>query len=391
MRVLMTGGGTGGHVNPAIAIADLLKKHIPGSEIAFVGTERGIESSLVPKSGYPIHYVTVAGFSRKRLVSLTNLKAAYRAFTSPYEAKRIVKEFRPDLVIGTGGYVSWPLIVAASRMGIPTIVHESNATPGLTVKRLQKFADEILVNFAETAEELTEAKRVVRVGNPLRGDFGTLSREEARRALGLTDQDTFILSYGGSMGAEKVNEAMIAVMRDYVKKNPGVRCLHATGKIEYEAAMQAATEAGLIGNDRIAVQEYIYDMPLRMAAADIVVCRAGAMTLTELAVMRKTAVLIPSPNVTNNHQYKNAEVLRRAGAAVLIEEKDLTDESIVSEIRSLVESPERRKALESRIGAFADADTEKRILSEILALSDEKRLKLSDADRTALCGAVAIK
>ena len=215
--------------------------------------------------------------------------------------------------------------------------------------------------------------------------------EEARRALGLTDQDTFILSYGGSMGAEKVNEAMIAVMRDYARSTPNVHCLHATGKIEYEAAMQAATEAGLIGHERIAVQEYIYDMPLRMAAADIVVCRAGAMTLTELAVMHKTAVLIPSPNVTNNHQYKNADVLRRAGAAVLIEEKDLTDEGIVSEIRSLVESPERRKALESRIGAFADADTEKRILSEILALSDENRLKLSDVDRTALRGAGAIK
>ncbi|MBR2908174.1 MAG: undecaprenyldiphospho-muramoylpentapeptide beta-N-acetylglucosaminyltransferase [Clostridia bacterium] len=389
MRVLMTGGGTGGHVNPAIAIADLIKKNIPGAEIAFVGTEHGIENRLVPQSGYALYHVNVSGFSRRHLLSMANLKAAFHAITSPFEARKIIKEFRPDLVIGTGGYVSWPLIVAASRMNIPTIVHESNATPGLTVKKLQHYVDEILVNFSETAEELTEADRVIRVGNPLRGDFGRYDKAEARRELGIRDDEVFILSYGGSMGAERVNGAMLDVMREYDLSNPSVRHLHATGKIEYEESMRLFREAGLEGNPRIRMQEYIYDMPLQMAAADIVVCRAGAMTLTELAMMGKAAILIPSPNVTNNHQYKNAAVLAKAGAAVLVAEKELTAERIVSEVRTLAENKEKRTALEMRIRNFADADTSKCVFRELVHLVGDNRLTLSEEDEKALGEAVA--
>lgn len=389
MRVLMTGGGTGGHVNPAIALADLIKKSIPGAEIAFVGTERGIENKLVPQSGYRLYHVNVSGFSRKHLISKANLKALYYALTSPREAKKIIKEFRPDLVIGTGGYVSWPLIVAASRMHIPTIVHESNATPGLTVKKLQKYADEILVNFSETAEELTEADRVIRVGNPLRGDFGRYNKAEARRELGIRDDEVFILSYGGSMGAEKVNHAMLDVMVGYDLANFSVRHLHATGKIEYEESMRRFAEAGLVGNKRIRMQEYIYDMPLQMAAADLVVCRAGAMTITELAMMGKASILIPSPNVTNNHQYKNAAVLAKAGAAVLVPEKELTADRIISEIRALVEDSDKRSGLETRIRMFADGDTSKLVLNEIVYLSGDNRLTLSEEDRQALGTAIA--
>ncbi len=389
MRVLMTGGGTGGHVNPAIAIADLIKKNIPGAEIAFVGTEHGIENRLVPESGYALYHVKVSGFNRRHLLSKENLKAALAAVISPFAARKIIKEFRPDLVIGTGGYVSWPLIVAASRMNIPTIVHESNATPGLTVKKLQRYADEILVNFSETAEELPDADRVIRVGNPLRGDFGRYDKREARRQLGIRDDEVFILSYGGSMGAEKVNGAMLDVMKGYDLENFSVRHLHATGKIEYEASMRQFREAGLDKNPRIRMQEYIYDMPLQMAAADIVVCRAGVMTQTELAMMGKAAVLIPSPNVTNNHQYKNAAVLAKAGAAVLVQEKELTGERIVSEVRTLVENKEKRAALEARIHDFADADTSKCVFRELVHLVGDNRLTLSEEDEQALGRAVA--
>lgn len=389
MRVLMTGGGTGGHVNPAIAIADLIKKNIPGAEIAFVGTEHGIENRLVPESGYALYHVKVSGFDRKHLFSKTNLKAALSALLSPFEARKIIREFHPDLVIGTGGYVSWPLIVAASRMNIPTIVHESNATPGLTVKKLQRYADEILVNFSETAEELRDADRVIRVGNPLRGDFGRYNKREARKALGIRDDEVFILSYGGSMGAEKVNGAMLDVMRSYDTFSPSVRHLHATGRIEYEASMRQFSEMGLDQNPRIRMQEYIYDMPLQMAAADIVVCRAGAMTLTELAMMGKAAILIPSPNVTNNHQYKNAAVLAKAGAAVLVQEKELSAERIVSEVRSLVENREKRAALELRIQSFADTDTSKCVFRELVHLVGDNRLTLSEEDEKALGRAVA--
>ena len=368
MRVLMTGGGTGGHVNPAIAIADMIRKNIPGSEIAFVGTEYGIENKLVPESGYALHHVKVKGFNRKNLISKANLEAAIYAVTSPLAARRIIRKFRPDVVIGTGGYVSWPLIVAASREGIPTIVHESNATPGLTVKKLQRYANEILVNFSETANELKQAERVIRVGNPLRGDFGRFTKEEARRALGIRDDEVFILSYGGSMGAEKVNEAMLTVMKQYDLLNPSVRHLHATGKLEYEDSMRAYREAGLDGNDRIRMQEYIYDMPMQMAAADIVVCRAGAMTLTELSMMGKAAILIPSPNVTNNHQYKNAAVLAKADAAVLLEEKELSEDRIVSAVRELVENAELRASLERKITEFADEDAGRLVFREVVRL-----------------------
>ena len=368
MRVLMTGGGTGGHVNPAIAIADMIRKNIPGSEIAFVGTEHGIENKLVPESGYALHHVKVKGFSRRHLISKANVEAAIYAVTSPLAARRIIRKFRPDVVIGTGGYVSWPLIVAASREGIPTIVHESNATPGLTVKKLQRYANEILVNFSETAEELKQAERVIRVGNPLRGDFGRYTKEEARQALGIRDDEVFILSYGGSMGAEKVNEAMLTVMKQYDLSNPSVRHLHATGKLEYEESMRAYREAGLDGNDRIRMQEYIYDMPMQMAAADIVICRAGAMTLTELSMMGKAAILIPSPNVTNNHQYKNAAVLARANAAVLLEEKDMSEERIVSTVRELVENADLRASLERKITEFADEDAGRLVFREVIRL-----------------------
>lgn len=389
MRVLMTGGGTGGHVNPAIAIADLLKKNIPGTEIAFVGTKRGIENSLVPKSGYSLYHVHVAGFDRKHPVSLHNVKAAIYTVTSPYEAKRIIDEFKPDLVIGTGGYVSWPLIKAASRKKIPTILHESNATPGLAVRKLQKSVDEILINFSETAKELPTADRVIRVGNPLRGDFGRYTKEEARRELGISDDETVILSYGGSMGAERVNDAMLTVMREYSSKNPSVRHLHATGRIEFEESTRRFREAGLEGNDRVRMQEYIYDMPLQMAAADIVVCRAGAMTLTELAMMGKASILIPSPNVTNNHQYKNAAVLEKAGAAVLVTEKELTGDRIVSEVRRLAEDREARRVLESRVADFADADTGKRVFRELVHLMGDNRLVLPEEDVTAIGNAIA--
>ena len=368
MRVLMTGGGTGGHVNPAIAIADMIRKNIPGSEIAFVGTEYGIENKLVPESGYALHHVKVKGFNRKNLISKANLEAAIYAVTSPLAARRIIRKFRPDVGIGTGGYVSWPLIVAASREGIPTIVHESNATPGLTVKKLQRYANEILVNFSETANELKQAERVIRVGNPLRGDFGRFTKEEARRALGIRDDEVFILSYGGSMGAEKVNEAMLTVMKQYDMTNSQVRHLHATGKLEYEDSMRAYREAGLEGNERIRMQEYIYDMPMQMAAADIVVCRAGAMTLTELSMMGKAAILIPSPNVTNNHQYKNAAVLAKADAAVLLEEKELSEERIVSAVRELVENAELRASLERKITEFADEDAGRLVFREVVRL-----------------------
>ncbi|HCG67763.1 MAG TPA: undecaprenyldiphospho-muramoylpentapeptide beta-N-acetylglucosaminyltransferase [Clostridiales bacterium] len=372
MRVLMTGGGTGGHVNPAIAIADTIKEHIPSAEIAFVGTKRGIENKLVPAAGYKLYHVDVRGF--RRSLSLANIRAAFLAAVSPIVAIKLVKEFKPDVVIGTGGYVSWPLLVAASKLGVPSAVHESNAVPGLAVRRLVPYVDKIFVNFAVTGETLGAPEKTMHVGSPLRTDFGTVTRREAREKLGLPDScRQYVVSFGGSLGAERVNSAVLDLMRDYLSKHPDIYCTHACGASGYEETHRQFEEAGLDKAANLELVEYIYDMPLRMAAADMVISRSGAITLSELAAAQKAAVLIPSPNVTDNQQYKNAKVFADAGGAVLIEEKDLTPERICSEVSAVLENPARMHRLEKNISAFAVPDSNERIYREIISLADGKK------------------
>lgn len=368
MRVIMTGGGTGGHVNPAIAIANTIKRNDPEAEILFVGTERGIENKLTAAEGYPIRHVEIKGF--KRSLSLGNIKAAYLAFVSPIRAKKIVKEFRPDIVIGTGGYVCWPVLVAASKMGIPTAVHESNAFPGVAVRKLQPYVDRIWLNFEESEKYLTASDKIRHVGNPLRTSFGAIGYEEARKKLGIDGKyKYYILSYGGSMGAEKVNEACLALMRDFGKERTDVLHQHACGSIELEEASAMFQNYGLAGRENLVLSEYIYDMPLRMAAADIIISRAGAMTVSELAMMKKTSIMIPSPNVTNNHQYKNAKVIADKGGTVLLEEKKLDDGVLKREVEALLSDSERRERMGEAISHFANLDANKLIYEEILRLT----------------------
>lgn len=368
MRVLMTGGGTGGHVNPAIAIADTIKAHIPTAEIAFVGTERGIENKLVPAAGYKLYHVDVRGF--RRSLSLSNIRAAYLAFTSPMAAKKIIREFRPDVVIGTGGYVSWPLLVAASKLGVPSAVHESNAVPGLTVKRLVPYVDKIFVNFAVTGEKLGAPQKTMHVGSPLRADFGEIKKADARAKIGLeTECDKYIVSFGGSLGAERVNQAVLELMRDYLSSHPGTYCIHATGASGYAETRAAFEAAGLDKCKNIELTEYIYDMPMRMAAADLIISRSGAITLSELALAKKASILIPSPNVTDDQQYKNAKVLADANAAVLIRESELDVGRICRETAAVLESPTRMRELEENISAFAVPNANELIFDEILKLA----------------------
>lgn len=369
MRVLMTGGGTGGHVNPAIAIADTIKAHIPTAEIAFVGTKRGIENKLVPAAGYKLYHVDVRGF--RRSLSPANIRAAFLALTSPIAAKKLVREFKPDVVVGTGGYVSWPLIVAASKLGVPSAVHESNAVPGLAVRRLVPYVDRIFVNFAVTGEALGAPEKTMHVGSPLRADFGMITRADARAKLGIPPEcRKYIVSFGGSLGAERVNGAMIELMRDYLAAHPDIYCTHACGACGYAEVRAAFEEAGLGKYRNLELVEYIYDMPVRMAAADLVVSRSGAITLSELAAAKKAALLIPSPNVTDNQQYKNAKVLADADGAVLIEEKDLAPGRICREVAAILDRPARQHELEENIAAFAVPDANEIIFREIAALAE---------------------
>ncbi len=364
MRVLMSGGGTGGHVNPAIAIANIIKKNCPDAVIEFVGTKRGIENKLVPHAGYKLHHIVIQGI--RRSLSPDNIKTAILAAKSFGDCKKIIKKFKPDVVIGTGGYACWPVVAAASNLKITTVLHESNATPGFAIKMLEKKATKVFVNFEETIPQLKYPEKAVRVGNPLRGDFSTVSRESARNHQGITGKYRYmVLSVGGSMGAERINQEVIEMMKNYTSRHPEILHIHGTGAIEYEETNRMFHDAGLDKYPNLQLLEYIYDMPEKMAAADVVINRAGAMTLAEIAVLGRASVLIPSPNVTNNHQYKNAHVLEKADACILIEEKELCDGSLARAVESLIENGEKRALMEKNVERFAVNDAAERIYEYI--------------------------
>lgn len=372
MRVLLTGGGTAGHINPALAIAEIIRREDPEAVIEFSGIRTGKEADLVPREGYRLHFVESMGI--KRSLSPSNIKALWMALTSPYakETVRIIKDFSPDIVIGTGGYACWPIMAAAVRMGIPTALHESNASPGLAVRRLQRRVGRVWINFDRTRESLHPKARVLRVGNPLRQDFGRLSREDARAQLGIGEEEIFVLSFGGSLGAEDLNRAALRMMRDFSAKHTRIRHLHAAGKRDFEAVQKLFCEYGLDRVSRCRLVDYIYDMPLQMAAADLVISRAGAMTLSELAGMQKPCILVPSPYVTANHQYVNAKTLADAGAAVLVEESTLVEDRLTQEAEKLLSSSSSMQSMGECIGRFADVDTAALILADIRELIAQK-------------------
>ena len=375
MRLLLTGGGTAGHINPALAIAQTVKQNDPTAEIAFVGVRGKREEDLVPRAGYPLYFVQARGFVGK-LPTPSNLRAAWLAITAPNakDTQEILDQFKPDLVIGTGGYACWPLMVAAAKRGIPTAVHESNSHPGKTVRMLERRVDRIWTNFPNTVERLRCKSKVVCVGNPLRGDFGGLTREAARRQLGIDDDRLFILSFGGSGGAEQVNRGAIKLMREFSSREERVLHLHATGKWDYEASMKLFCESGLDEARNCILKDYIYDMPLRMAAADLVISRAGAMTLSELALMHKACILVPSPNVAYNHQFLNASELGDAGAAVVLADREVADDGVLSAaVSSILSDGTRRQSMEEKIAKFADPEANRRVWDEIGVLLKLRR------------------
>ncbi len=371
MRVLMTGGGTGGHVNPALAIADTIKENDPACEIAFVGTPRGIENKLVPAAGYKLYHVDVMGL--RRSLSPKNIKAAWLALTSPSKAKKIIKEFKPDLVVGTGGYVSWPVVKAAAKMGIPTALHESNAVPGMAVRMLSGAVDRIYLNFEAAGAGLDCKDKLMTVGCPWRGKLSGVSKSEARKKLGIPDDAScVVLSFGGSMGAEKVNEAVFEVMSRVTGGKDGVYHTHASGAIEKDIARGWFRDRGLDKYSNLELLEYIYDMPERMAAADIVIARAGAMTISELALGGKCSIFIPSPNVTDDQQYKNAAVLADAGAAVVIREGEGLGDELCKTVERLMTNSAERADMEKKITSFGAPNANRDIYTDLVRLVKTK-------------------
>lgn len=366
MRVLMTCGGTGGHINPAIAIANTIRSNIPEAEILFVGTKRGKESELVPRAGYELRFVESQGFDRS--LSLSNVKALLRALISPFEAQKLIREFSPDVVVGTGGYACWPVLKGASMLGIPCVVHESNAIPGMAVKRLQKSVDKILLNFEKTREYMSKKAKTVCVGNPISGGFITVEKSVARKKHDIPEDALCVLSYGGSGGAEFMNGIALEVMKEYVASRREIVFIQATGSRNYAEIKTRFDELGLGSCPNIRLFEYIYDMPEYMAAADVVICRAGAMTVSELSIMGKASIMIPSPNVVDNHQYKNAKVLADADATCLLVEQGLTAAELWKKLEVLLYTVEKRTVMEKSIAQFADRNANDRIFREIMAL-----------------------
>ena len=364
MRILMTGGGTAGHVNPALAIAETIKEQQPDAEIAFVASAlpRDKANDLVPRAGYPLHTVHIQGLTRP-VWSPSNLKLPILMVKSKGEAGKIIDAFKPDLIVGTGGFACWPLCAMGVKRGIPTAIHESNALPGKAVMKLKDKADLVMVNFNETIDRLgmKEGSHVVRVGNPMMPGFSTVSREEARRTLGLAPDELYVLSFGGSLGAEYVNDAVVKLAAE-LTENPRVKLIHAAGKRDYDRILADwnATAAGKC--ERMTLTDYIYDMPVRMAAADLVISRAGAMSVSELALLGKAAILIPSPYVAEQHQLKNAMALVHEGAGACVEEHTLPEGALSKRVKALLEDPVTRLEMGEKIREkFACPDANERI------------------------------
>ena len=369
MRIILTGGGTAGHVNPAIAIAEILKRNISDAEIIYVGTPDGMERRLIDEIGYPYYPIRSMGFTRT--LSIKNLQALWIAVNEPRKAKKLLTELKPDLVVGTGGYVCWPVLSAAAALGIPCALHESNAVPGLTVRRLAKRVDTVMLNFAEASRELAAAKRIVRVGNPLRNGFKKERREDARNALGIPSDAKLVISFGGSLGAEKINHAILALFKEYTAKNSDIHHIHGCGRRYFDAFKKSVeTEFGTLPA-RIRYDEYLTNMPVLMAAADLVICRAGAMTISEITGSGRASILVPSPNVANDHQTKNALSLQEAGAALLLAEDELS--RLPACVHTLLFDEGTRKKMEAAAAAFHTHDAERAIYNELTRLLKSKK------------------
>jgi len=361
MKAILAAGGTAGHVNPALAIADKIKDVFPESEILFIGTKGGMEANLVGRAGYAFSPIKAAGLQRGVSVKniARNAKAAYYFVTAGSAAKKIIRGFNPDIVIGTGGYVTVPVLRTAAKLGIKTIAHESNSLPGISTKMLVKTADRVCVVSEDALAHLPQSDKYRVTGNPLRMNYSVKDRAAARRELGLPDGMT-ILSFGGSLGANRISEAVIGLLRWEAGKD--INHIHSYGK--NGKAMFANVPAG----ERNIFAEYFYDMYTCMAAADLVIARAGSMTQTELKAFGRASVQIPWAGATENHQYYNAKTMSDAGAAILIEDEDISAEVLIKTVSELYGNRERIRVMERSAAKMAAPDAAGDILSEILSI-----------------------
>ena len=376
LKVLLAGGGTAGHVNPALAIAEIIKENYPDAEICFAGNPDKLEAKLVPKAGYRFEPLRIEGFQRQINAEniKRNLRAAVYLAKSGSRCKEIIKGFKPDLVIGTGGYVSGPVVRAAANMGIRTAIHEQNAFAGVTDKILSKKVDVVMMTVEESRKNFPDAKKCVVTGLPVRGGFGRLTKEEARKKLGIPEDAKVVLSAGGSLGSKVLNENIMKLFKWYQKEGREVWHIHSYGTYkDYANYIGDCEKQGikLKGDKHFIVDSYV-DMPKAMAACDLIITRCGAASLAEIEAMGRCSILIPSPWVAENHQYHNGMVLQNAGAGIVIEEKDLTEEKFIGAVKDYLDDPDKLKKCSEKAAALHIKDTKERIMDCLRPLIGKK-------------------
>ncbi len=367
MRVIIAAAGTGGHINPGIAIANKIKEEEPDSKIIFIGTNRGLENDLVPRAGYELKNIDSYGINRS--ISIDNIKRLYKTIKSIGEAKKIIKEFKPDVVIGTGGYICISVGIAAKKSNIPLILHESNAFPGMAVKILSKKADVVLTGFKEAKQRLTKAKKVVVTGTPTKVQKLNLTQREklkVKNNLGFKEELPLIFAYGGSQGAKSINESLVKIIKE--KKNKEYNILWATGNSGYDQIKEEFEKEQISINNisNAKIVPYIYNMEEILNTADLLVCRSGAMTITEISNVGKPAIFIPFPFATENHQEYNAKVLENVNAAKIILDKNLNAENLDTQIKNIVNNPQLMLEMGNNANKVAVNDVQNRIYKEII-------------------------
>ena len=374
MNIVFTCGGTGGHIYPAIAVARMFRERQPDCRILFIGAEDGMENKLVPREGFELQTVQISNYQRKLTPAAIwhNLVTVQRMSATFAKTKRILKDFQPDVIVGTGGYASFPALKMGAKLGIPTCVHESNAVPGLTTKLVARTASRIMVSFDASRQHYPDPEKVLLTGTPVREEFLYARRQQARQALGLGDEP-LIVSCWGSLGAREMNKKIVDFMR--LELNEPWRHVHATGSFGWRWIPEYVREHGvdLARHPRITMQEYIYNMPTLMAAADVVISRAGASTLNEIAAAATPCIIVPSPNVTNNHQERNAAILEHRGAAIVLHERDCDGETLFQTTKALLADDDRRQAMRKAMRDVAVIDSADRIYRILLELAETRR------------------
>ena len=362
MKVLISGGGTAGHINPGIAIAKYIKSKNPGCEILFIGTQKGLETKLVPRENFELKLIKVRGFKRK--LSKDTLVSVKELFQGLHEARKIIREFRPDVVIGTGGYVCGPVVFNAASMKIPTLIHEQNAFPGVTNKILAKFVDKVAISFKESEKFFKNGKKVIFTGNPIRNEMLNADRKAAREKLGIEKDKPLVAIFAGSRGAETINSTVSELIRLH-KDDVKFHILFATGEAQYEKIMKSL---GSVNSKYIKIVPYIYDMADVMAASDLVVGRAGAITISELTALGVPSLLIPSPYVTANHQEYNARALEKQEAGIVVLEKNLNHNTLYDQISELLKDRDKLRKMAENAKKMGITNASEKIYASIVGL-----------------------